>query len=294
MNRSSRISRAIALILAEISAGSILPRPGTAAESASPRSAELSLFNGTNLNGFYTWLVDTRFSDPHRVFTVADRMLRISGDGLGYVATTNEFENYHLVAEYKWGQRNWPWGTRLNAARDSGIFLHSIGADGSSEDGKGAFRAAIECNIFEGATGDFLLIRSTNSDGTLIAPRISAEIAPQKDSDGWPYWQKGGPVETIARWGRLNWFGKDHAWKDVTGFRGRRDFEKPAGEWNRIECVCDRRRITVILNGMVVNEVFDVFPSRGKILLQCEGSEIFFRRLDLRPLSVDHPANTAP
>ena len=40
--------------------------------------------------------------------------------------------------------------------------------------------------------------------------------------------------------------------------------------------------ITVELNGVKVNEARDVFPRRGKILLQCEGSEIFFRALELR------------
>ena len=35
----------------------------------------------------------------------------------------------------------------------------------------------------------------------------------------------------------------------------------------------------------VVNEIYDVFPSAGKILLQCEGSEIYFRRVELLPLN---------
>jgi len=211
-------------------------------------------------------------------------MIRISGDGLGYLATSNQFENFRLVAEYRWGQRNWSWGSRLGAARDSGIFLHSIGPDGNSHDGNGAFRAAIECNIFEGATGDLLLIRGTNADGTLIAPRISAEVSPKRDSDGWAFWQKGGSKTTFTRWGRLNRFSKDPQWKDLTGFRGKHDVEKSVGEWNQLECRCEGDRISVKLNGVLVNEVFDVYPRRGKILLQCEGSEIFFRKVELHPV----------
>src|SRR6185436_13852949 len=79
----------------------------TAAESATSSSA---LFNGTNLIGFYSWLVDTHYQDPRHVFTVTNRMIRISGEGLGYLATSNDFENFHLVAEFKWGERNWRWG----------------------------------------------------------------------------------------------------------------------------------------------------------------------------------------
>ena len=242
------------------------------------------LFNGTNLAGFYTWLVDTKREDPRHVFSATNGMIHISGDGLGYLSTEREYEDYHLIVEFKWGNRNWAWGNRINAARDSGIFLHASGPDGNSQDGNGAFKAALECQIFQGATGDLLLIRGTNFDGSLIAPRITTEVAAHRDGEGWPFWQRGGKEETIVRWGRLNWFAKDPFWKDQLDFRGRHDVEKPHGRWNRIECICDHSRIRVILNGTIVNEAFDAHPRSGKILLQSEGSEIFFRRFELRPL----------
>ncbi len=40
----------------------------------------------------------------------------------------------------------------------------------------------------------------------------------------------------------------------------------------------------VILIGIVVKEAFNFFPGAGRIFLQCEGSEIFFRRLERRRL----------
>lgn len=245
------------------------------------RAPAASLFNGRNLEGFYTWLVDTRYSDPRGVFSVTNSAIRISGDGLGYLATEREYENYHLVLEWKWGTRNSHWGDRIGRARDSGIFLHSVGPDGNSYDGKGAFRAAIECQVMEGAIGDILLIRGTNAAGELIAPRIVAKVAPRRDADGWPFWQEDGETQSLVRWGRLNWFAKSRDWKDTLNFRGSNDFYR-LGEWNRLECVCRDDRITVILNGTIVNHAFDVYPRRGKILLQCEGSEIFFRKLELK------------
>jgi hypothetical protein len=45
------------------------------------------------------------------------------------------------------------------------------------------------------------------------------------------------------------------------------------------------------LNGTIVNEAFGAWPSHGKILLQCEGSEIFFRSVELYPL--ENPAGHA-
>jgi len=249
----------------------------------SPRET-VPLFNGTNLAGFYTWLVDTRRSDPRKVFSVTNGMIRISGEGLGYLATERAYQDYHLVVEFKWGGRNWHWGDRIGKARDSGMFLHATGPDGNSHDGKGAFMAAIECQVMQGAVGDLLLIRGTAADGSLIAPRVTVETAPEQDADGWWTWRAGEARQTVTRWGRVNWSGKSREWKDELDFRGPRDVESVGDRWTRVECICDAARIQVKVNGTLVNEASEVFPRQGKILLQCEGSEIFYRRLELRPL----------
>jgi hypothetical protein len=259
-----------------------------AAAGAEKRSASsaLQLFNGTNLAGWHSWLGDTKRDDPRRVFAVTNGLLRLSGDGLGYLATEQEHSDYRLIVEFKWGARNWPWAERLGKASDSGLFLHSVGPDGNSHDGRGAFRAAIECQIMEGATGDFLLIRGTNADGSLIAPRVTVAVQPERDAEGWPFVAFTGRRETIERWGRVNWVNKSRRWRDEFDFRGADDVEKPRGQWNELVCVCQNDHITVQLNGVTVNEAHRVFPKRGRILLQCEGSEIFFRKLDLVPLDI--------
>ena len=253
-------------------------------EPLAPKSKTVSLFNGRDLSGLYTWLADAKHEDPRHVFTVTNEVLRISGEGLGYLSTRESYANYRLIVEFKWGSGHSQWGDRIGKARDSGIFLHSTGPDGNSHDGKGAFKAALECNLFEGATGDLLLIRGNAADGSLLAPRITVETADARDADGWPYWKQGGKQTTLERWGRVNWFGKDRRWKDCLDFRGTGDIEKPVGEWNRIECSCDGDRIQTWLNGVLVNEAFDVWPTNGPILLQCEGSEIFVRKFELHPL----------
>lgn len=245
---------------------------------------EVKLFNGEDLSGFYTWLVDSGYEDPRGVFQVVDREIRISGDGLGYLGTMKSYSNYRLVAEYRWGSQNTVWGDRMGKARDSGVFLHATGADGNSHDGEGAFMAAIECNLFEGATGDFLLIRGDDASGQLIAPIVDVRVRGERDADGWPWWNQYGEVITIDTWGRVNWVNKDPDWKDEFGFRGRNDLESPAGDWNLLEIECRDHEISVRLNGRLVNHATNVYPQEGRILLQCEGSEIFFRRLDLYPL----------
>ena len=66
--------------------------------------------------------------------------------------------------------------------------------------------------------------------------------------------------------------------------RGKDAVASPLGQWTRVECICSRDRITIKINGVTVNECFDTRPSAGKILLQNEGNEIYYRRLELHRL----------
>ena len=63
-----------------------------------------------------------------------------------------------------------------------------------------------------------------------------------------------------------------------------KDAEKPTGEWNTIEVVCDGDAITNIVNGQVVNKGTGASVTRGKIVLQSEGAEVYYRKVELTPL----------
>jgi hypothetical protein len=287
MRRSLIRTFAFALMLPCAALLAVRPAPpatrhaGDAGDAISPREVT-PLFNGRNFDGLYTWLVDTKREDPRGVFSVRDGVLRISGDGFGYLSTDRSYRDYRLVVEFKWGDRD--WRGREGKAKDSGVFLHSAGPDGNSWDGNGAWKAAIECQVMQGAVGDLLLINGRDEKGKAVPVRLTTEAAKDRDAAGWPWWKRGGKPVKLVRGGRVNGAGKSPEWKDVAGFRGPGDVEKPAGEWNTVECVCDGSRVTVKVNGTVVNEAYDVFPSEGPILLQCEGSEVFIRRFELHPL----------
>jgi hypothetical protein len=60
--------------------------------------------------------------------------------------------------------------------------------------------------------------------------------------------------------------------------------ENPAGQWNTLECVCAGDSITNILNGKIVNKGTGASHTKGKILFQSEGAEVFFKRIELLPL----------
>ena len=60
--------------------------------------------------------------------------------------------------------------------------------------------------------------------------------------------------------------------------------EKPSGQWNRIEIIANKGKITYIVNGVLVNEGEDPSVQEGKILVQSEGAEIYYRKIDIREL----------
>lgn len=233
----------------------------------------IQLFNGKDLSSFYTFIKDRgRDTDPKQVFTVVDGMIRISGEEWGCITTSDEYTNYHLVAEFKWGDE--AFAPREKAARDNGILVHSQGEDGGYS---GTWMHSIECQIIEGGTGDLLVVGDGSKDFELTVP---AAPEPQGSS---PLYQPGGKPVTINS-GRANWWGRDPAWTDTIDFRGAKDVEHPVGQWNRLECILRGETIKVLLNGVVVNEAHGLKPTQGRIQIQSEGAEMFVRRFELHPL----------
>jgi hypothetical protein len=247
------------------------------AASDSPKET-IKLFNGKDLTNFYTFLRDHgKNNDPKKVFTVVDGAIRVSGEVWGGFITEKEYENYHLVVEFKWGDKT--WGSREKAARDSGILIHGVGEDGAAG---GNWLEAVECQMIEGGTGDIILVKGKNQ------PSIKAEIEKRETFTGGKphmesYYKPGGTL-TEFKGGRVNWYGRDVNWADTLGFRGKEDVEKKVGEWNTLEVICDGATITHILNGKVVNKGVECSHTKGKILFQSEGAEVFFRRIELQPL----------
>jgi hypothetical protein len=62
------------------------------------------------------------------------------------------------------------------------------------------------------------------------------------------------------------------------------NFENPGQEWNTIEIICIDSKSEHYVNGHLVNQAENLSVSEGKILLQLEGAEIFYKTVDLLPL----------
>lgn len=242
-----------------------------------PVDVPIKLFNGRDLEGFYTWIRGSEYEDPKKVFTVQDGMIHVSGDGYGGLITKESYRDYHLIVEFKWGEKT--WGDRVDRTRDSGVLVHAWGPDGGYGN---TWMASIEAQIIEGGVGDILVLSGKDpTTGEVLTTSLTAEIT--KDRDGERVWKKGGERQTLSS-GRINWFGRDVDWSDKLGFRGKDDVESPAGEWTRLEVIADGDNLQYKVNGVVVNEGMEVKPDFGKLILQTEQAEMFVRRYELWPL----------
>jgi hypothetical protein len=60
--------------------------------------------------------------------------------------------------------------------------------------------------------------------------------------------------------------------------------EKKFGEWNQYEITCKGGDITLVINGVQVNEGKNGNLKKGKIALQSEGTEIHFKDVEIKPI----------
>ncbi len=208
------------------------------------------LLNGKDLGGFYTWLErDGVLWDRDRVFTVTNGILRISGQRIGYLATKKVYSDFRLVAEFKWGHLT--WGKRKDRLRNSGLCIHGTGLDK-------VWMKSIEIQIAEGQTGDVVVL-----DGAKLT------VDGVTKSRSFDTFKRPGEQENLV---------------DKAGYRARDDLERPRGEWNTIEIISLGSVLRVKVNGKPVLDATSMLPNAGRILLQSNGAEIFFRRLDVHSL----------
>ena len=147
-----------------------------------------------------------------------------------------------------------------NMLRLSGIVLHASGAPGET---KAWSMAGITCLIAENDTGSLALPDALPERITLGA---HAERVALKKADRVAYVYKPGAPLTKVVTGlihRLDFV--PHQAKAAPG-KASRVLINPVGEWNKLECICAGDRITIILNGTVVNVATRVSQTSGQDL----------------------------
>ena len=78
--------------------------------------------------------------------------------------------------------------------------------------------------------------------------------------------------------------GKRSEPKDFGRIQKKLDNEHKTGEWNLVEVIANNGKITYIVNGKVVNEAEDPSLTEGKIIIQSEGAEIYYRKIAIAEL----------
>lgn len=213
-------------------------------------------------------------NDRFKVFTVqqeqGEPVLRVSGEIYGALTSKQQYRNYHLSLQFRWGELKWP--PRLQLLKDSGILYHAVG-----EHGKEYWRSWMlsqEFQIMQGHTGDYWSQASSAIDIRAFLPEsIMNAVADERQ----PFLAVGA--------GEKN-----------QGFVLRKDnHELPDGQWNTLELICFEGQSLHIVNGQVVmvlrnsryrDEQGQVQPlMQGKLQLQSEAAEVFYRRIQLKSLS---------
>lgn len=207
---------------------------------AQQNKSTMPLFNGKNLDGWYTFLnTKGKSNDPEKVFLVENGLLHISGKEFGYIATEKSYRNFRLVAEFKWGVKKHPPRDADTTKRDNGICYYFAMGEKDT-----VWPKSLECQIQEGDVGDLWLINHTTAvvNGARTQPDSFARVMKKIDA------------------------------------------EKPSGQWNRVEIIANRGKVTYIVNGKIVNEFEDPSVQEGKILVQSEGAEIYYRKIEITEL----------
>jgi hypothetical protein len=261
--------------------------PGQAARAA----GWVPLFNGKDLSEWETFLRPAKTGDPNyglnrdpeHVFTLEQPngavVIHVSGKYFGGIITRKDFENYHLRLEFKWGNKTWP--PRLNLTPDSGLLYHCAAP---SADATYPWARSVEFNITQHDTGEFWSVETMADAEVVPVGNSPEELAAFK---GWCERNEAQGPKLKFKMG-----GQRQSFLDG-GFMPAGDFEKSVGEWNLLElyAVGDRSvhvvngKVAVVLTGMRYKVKGQETPlTKGRIELQSEGAEIFFRDLQIRPI----------
>jgi len=250
-------------------------------EPAAPTET-ITLFNGKDLAGWTTHLHATGDKDPDGAFGVKDGVIHMQGgDHRGYLATKQAYKDYHFTCEYKWGTKT----DGGKYVRNSGVLVHCTGKDNSAGErksfGRGAWITSLELQLAQGCEGDFIVIRGLDEAGQRLDAKMSSKVRIAEDKN--TRWDPNGLLVHYS--GRQFWWSKHEAgFKELLDTRGKDDVASKVGEWTKVEVIAKGTTVTVKINGETVNEAIDVFPASGRIALQNEGHEVFFRNVTIGPV----------
>lgn len=189
-------------------------------------------------------VLDKEDADPAKTWSVENGLLKCTGEPRGYLRTEKD-DFKNYHLKVEW---RWPEGTSDNA--NNGVLVHT-----TTPGALGVWPKSLEVQLANQNAGDFWVIPGDDADDPT---KIDV------------------PLEGVP------------GYEDR--IRGRRHLnftegsEKPVGQWNTMEVVCRDDKVTVVVNGEVVNYAFNCSVDSGAVALQSEGAPIEYREVVFTPL----------
>lgn len=212
------------------------------------------------------------------IFRVVRGQLHITGRLKGSLMTKQEFRNYRLTVEYRWGTKI--WNEEDDPFRDAGIVLHCQGTEPVVHD---LWPLGLRCNVGEGHTGDLIPMLSPGSRFTLETEGEKRLVPTRVGNRSNFFYTPGAPLTNFAG-GAVRAIGCDMTAGTGPGLRPRQKYELPVGEWNTLECVCQGDTVTVFLNKAKINSITHLNHFKGHIALQSMNAEWIIRSMLLDPI----------
>jgi hypothetical protein len=268
------------LLTAALAAGATgTPQATGAAVSSLPPYAGpwTPLFNGRDLAGWSFYQDGIGHVDSTNAVVVERGVIHMLGPrhtgsdrpGFGHIATIREYGDYHLRLQYKFGERRFE--PRLLAKRNSGVLYHMF------PETDRVWPNSVEFQLEESDVGDAIL--------------INTRCWPGNDLGGTPAWP-----EQVSFGSRVTFtvaeprpaIERQHLHKNG-------DFERQLA-WNTVELIASGDKAAQLVNGRIVNTLYELVGqdvhdrnvyrplTRGRIGLELEGAEVFFRNVEIRPL----------
>lgn len=229
------------------------------------------LFNGQNLDGWEVYLenVDGPVTDQ-KIFQVVDGNIHVyrgapdqSDQPFGMLVSTADYGSYRLSLEYRWGTGKFGSRAGPSFSRDAGLLYHV-------QPPFEIWPASVECQIQYGDTGDIWVIKT----------QVTSTVHPANRNFCEP--DQGGVEMT-----------RGDSPDEYNRFFHSASYEIPG--WNHVEIVVEGDHATYLVNGQVANKAMHMkhwdttteswIPlTKGRILLQAEGAEIFYRNIVITPL----------
>lgn len=241
------------------------------------------LFNGENLDGWYLFLQKHgRDHDPDRVVAIDSGVIHVykfARNGaevvMGYMGTKEFHKDYHFRLQYRWGKKQ--FRPRYLYKPDAGIYYHHDAPDL-------VWPQAMQFQLELNGVGDLL---------TVGAVKVETTVDPALKTDDWleylPPERGGAPFETPG--------------KGVSYIRKLDNFEKDG--WNTLDLICKGDEAVQMVNGRVAARCRKIRrqdpddPNRwipltaGRILIEFEASEIYYRNIAVRSLAPEESLDAA-